>query len=472
MESKSITVFDLDNTLVRSNTLKGYVEYVKSNEYNNLISYLIIFLIRFKIFFLSRLLRIKKSNLLISELKGYSKNYLEKTGFDFVNNGLNYNKEISSHLKNDINQSHLPLLISGSIREIVQPVSELLNIDIFYSSVLSYNEDNNCQGAFAVDLRGNKEIALNDFQLKNSDYDFSKSVFTTDNFEDVSCAKNFGKIRAVIHNNKAEKFWQSYTNTIINAIPLKKLTYGLIINPGLYFFKIRPDWISFILYRLGFPVFLFFSFGNVSDVFGMVLSWLCFISLYEIGYLDNDYFAVRKEKNPSLRLEQNQNFLLIFSFVAVRLFVAFLSIYILAILYSVELANQIGLWSFGILLIFTVHNRLKRNHRLVTYSILKASHLIIPTVILFPVTTTLIAVVLLYLPKPCLGYFIKTINIRNNELSYKKILFPQLLTLMFLAVVEYSNNIPHDISYMGLYLIVCLSVEMMYVNSRNLVNFK
>ena len=85
-----------------------------------------------------------------------------------------------------------------------------------------------------------------------------------------------------------------------------KLYYLL---PGYYFFISRLNsFQSFFGWLIGYfiPIFFFiFSINNFTNYFEIILSFIVIISFYEIGYLKNDLYTTRNEKNPTLRIRDN-----------------------------------------------------------------------------------------------------------------------------------------------------------------------
>lgn len=185
-----------------------------------------------------------------------------------------------------------------------------------------------------------------------------------------------------------------------------------------YFFKVRPDPLSFILYRAGFPLFVLFYF-NV-DLHGMLISflaWAGFIAIYESAYIDNDYFAVKKEDKPSIRLSADQKEGPVYLF----LFAHF-SYFCLAILATyfqgdLELAIKVGCAQIFIGLVFFLHNRLQRKNRLITYMILKCSHLVVPVIFIEPLIPVILSVLIAYVAAPLIAYVRKVRNLKVSTLK-------------------------------------------------------
>lgn len=91
----------------------------------------------------------------------------------------------------------------------------------------------------------------------------------------------------------------------MKSFSLPLLTYSL---PFTYFWKSRlkglKDWVfhgwnEWIINLL--ILFLASNFAIYSSIIKFVIGYLGFISFYEIGYIFNDFYAVKKEANPRLR---------------------------------------------------------------------------------------------------------------------------------------------------------------------------
>ena len=86
-----------------------------------------------------------------------------------------------------------------------------------------------------------------------------------------------------------------------------------------------------------------------------VLSYLAFISLYEIGYIANDLFAARKEADGRLRGPQGTPLGWVAGWVLARLAVFALVSYVL------HKAGDVMWWAFfgGLAVVFAMHNHLR-----------------------------------------------------------------------------------------------------------------
>lgn len=129
-------------------------------------------------------------------------------------------------------------------------------------------------------------------------------------------------------------------------------------------------------------------------------------ALYEVGYLQNDFFTVRREKNPNHRLEEAVRKEIAKRFkaaVAVRFFAAALG----CVLLSLTGMAEIRLVRFGAALVlqmgcFGLHNQIRSRWNILTYFLLcSVKYMVLP--LLFCPTNALFAVlfsVLLSFPVP------------------------------------------------------------------------
>ncbi|MDK9362296.1 hypothetical protein [Lelliottia wanjuensis] len=106
------------------------------------------------------------------------------------------------------------------------------------------------------------------------------------------------------------------------------------------------------------------------------------MSLYEIGYFDNDFRTVAKEKNPTIRADEKRDWLKkrLFSIISVRLIIA---IVMFVFLFNRSDSHQQMLLSVLIAILiagFYFHNTLRSRCNVVTYFIIVTVRYLIPTV--------------------------------------------------------------------------------------------
>lgn len=187
--------------------------------------------------------------------------------------------------------------------------------------------------------------------------------------------------------------------------------------PGYYLFhsrlKRKTEIISLVYV---YPLFLFLLIYFWGDFdlakFGLVfiVYFLTWLSFYEIGYLENDVFTIKKEKQPTLRISENaistveENYKKILS---IRILIGLCSASILFLFNYLDWfsLNILGLF-FSILitrLSFWLHNKLRSRWNIITYFFLSCGkYLSIPILFYYhlPNFTFLIAIILLLFPIP------------------------------------------------------------------------
>lgn len=235
------------------------------------------------------------------------------------------------------------------------------------------------------------------------------------------------------------------------------LNFKHILLTSYYFFKVRPDLISFFLYRSGFPFFfLIYQETNLLDISLVILSWLSFMAAYEIGYIDNDYYAIKYEDKPSIRLSENQEIIGIVFFVIIRV-ITISSIFLITANYlNIEDASNLLVLIFITLFIFIIHNRLKRKNRILSYSILKSSHLFVP-LILVSKFSIIFPILLFYTPSPVIGYMQKIGYFTYTAHLQKTLIILQLM-IFFISLLFLDLSSPFMI--LSLYLLITRLLEI------------
>lgn len=431
-----ICVYDFDNTLGKGNTLYGFVKFATiASENKILLKTFKYFRYYIYIFFISKFTTKSKTEFLIGQLRGYSKEVLKRYGEEYIRHYLVFNKPVVSCLQQDVSNGFKPFIISGNILEVIEPASSQLNIKHIYTSKLEYDNDI-CTGFLDDDMRGNKLQVVNEIILEDQAIDFKASKFVSDNIEDIPAAKKFKYIVGVIINQSTAKDWYKVTDTVLllnNGIRLNAKHIYLL---AYYFVAVRTNWFTFLFHRFAFLVLVTYLYGDSSDVPLLIFSWCAFVSSYEIGYIDNDYYAIKSEINPTIRLvsDQAESHVLYFIIARVIYFagVTCISMSVWMDYYYVTIASLVNL------MIYCFHNRLPRKKRLITYSILKASHLYIPVLAFVHIHEILIAITLFYLPSVLTSYAKKVGLI---ETFYGKILYgiSSLQTAGIIWILQFHN---------------------------------
>lgn len=236
------------------------------------------------------------------------------------------------------------------------------------------------------------------------------------------------------------------------------LNFKHILFTSYYFFKVRPDLISFFLYRFGFPFFfLIHQEINLLDFFLVILSWLSFMAAYEIGYIDNDYYAIKYEDNPSIRLSENQELIGILLFVIIRVITISFILLITTNYFNIEHTSQLLVAIFTTLFIFGIHNRLKRKNRILSYSILKSSHLFVP-LILVSKFSIMFPILLFYIPSPVIGYMQKVGYFSYTAQLQKTLIISQFI-IFFICLI--FLGLSSSFMILSLYLLTARLLEIL-----------
>jgi len=132
----------------------------------------------------------------------------------------------------------------------------------------------------------------------------------------------------------------------------------IYLLPFSYFYNTRlrnGSWAFHALFEWLSAAILVMALGSVPPFQALIqaiLVYFAFISLYEIGYLVNDLFAARKEKDGRRRGPQNAPTMWVFTWIAFRI-MAFIALTIL-----LDMQEVWAWWSFFLALsiVFALHN--------------------------------------------------------------------------------------------------------------------
>ncbi len=177
---------------------------------------------------------------------------------------------------------------------------------------------------------------------------------------------------------------------------------------------------------------------NALKYFG--LGYLAFIALYEIGYIFNDYFSIKFEVNPRLRIKNIKISLAdIIIFIALRISV------FLAISYYLKVYSNYSWWIFyiALALMFYLHNILKSKPlKTFTFSSLAFFRFyapIFPFLAIAGIINTLPGVILFYI-------FFRTLTYMDSKDLIK---------------FEGRNTIPFKVHYYLLFLPVSIIISIL-----------
>lgn len=145
----------------------------------------------------------------------------------------------------------------------------------------------------------------------------------------------------------------------------------LYFLPFGYFVKTRLNTKSAILfhgyaeYLLGVLLLIYSGMDIPQAVFSFAAAYLAFISVYEIGYIFNDFVSVKFEENPRKRLQGwDPSWMVIGVWAAIRIAVFLLLTFLL------QQASSLQWWLFYLVLalVFATHNVLKlKEHKIFTF---------------------------------------------------------------------------------------------------------
>jgi phosphoserine phosphatase len=463
-----ISVYDFDKTLSLDNSLHGFVDYFILNQRNNnpILNFINYAIYKSKLFYLDRIIKKSKIEFLLIQLLGHSKMEICALAKEFVRCKLKFNHKLVDEMELDRLSGMTPVIVSGSIEEIIGPAAEVLNIQIYKSSTLNYS-NSQCLGDLKESLIGKKDCAVDELLTQYINVNLENSKFTSDNVEDINCAVRFGKVVGIIWNKKADTLWSKVTNIKIKIKPGVKLNALHTYVLGYYYFLIRSNWYTTLLFRLGFLAFvsLTLEIPNSADL--IILSWIVFISLYEIGYIDNDYYAVKKEDNPSIRLSADQKENQVRKFIIARIFYAFIGALLLTINFDMAAALIIIGAAVANLVIYLIHNRLPRGSRLLSYALLKASHLYIPLIAVAPIGSIFLAIFIFYLPSTLIEYSEKIgVKIKKNWREQPILLLVQWIILVVLFL--WLDDALSEVVKYGFYLLTIGSIPVLVKCQRYL----
>lgn len=154
------------------------------------------------------------------------------------------------------------------------------------------------------------------------------------------------------------------------VIPFYYLTYSRL--------KSLPEKLSLLwIYPLFLMVFLF-GFYNVEVIpnfLSFLMAIVAWMSIYEIGYLENDALTIKKETHPNLRIQEREiNFIeKNFRVILITRFLIF-GVIILIFFYSGLLSNRQLFTLISLIMLarlfFYMHNQIRSRWNILTYFVL------------------------------------------------------------------------------------------------------
>ena len=151
--------------------------------------------------------------------------------------------------------------------------------------------------------------------------------------------------------------------------------------PGFYLFYSRLKRKSEILsFLLVYPAIIFLlitiqaDFDLIHFSFLFIITLIAWLSFYEIGYLENDAITIKKEQNPTLRIEQGEIKIIQSKFVALQVtrFIYGTGLLFLIFFLSEFVNIKINIYFFIFMVIlarlaFYFHNTLRSRWNIFTY---------------------------------------------------------------------------------------------------------
>ena len=162
--------------------------------------------------------------------------------------------------------------------------------------------------------------------------------------------------------------------------------------PFMYWLTTRmlPSFPLAMLHRFGWQIILLISLGGgLREIIAFFIAWTCFKSLYELGYLMNDFYTAPREKEGRIKpcdvgLADNQSAILWFKMIVPRLIFSFI---MAGLLWYIVPINMQAWVTYALILLalftFVIHNSITPNKRPLTYFLLNLTKaaLVVPFVL-------------------------------------------------------------------------------------------
>ncbi|EPM2311057.1 hypothetical protein ACTK7M_000502 [Escherichia albertii] len=141
-----------------------------------------------------------------------------------------------------------------------------------------------------------------------------------------------------------------------------------------------------------------------GDVINFIVAFFMTMSLYEIGYMDNDFRTTKKEKEPTIRFFEGSDWVVKNYRLVVLLRITIASLLCIYLIYNIN-DNELGLLVFFIIILaigFYFHNTLRSRWNIFTYFVIVASRYLLPAVasITIPEESLLIIYLIIIFPLP------------------------------------------------------------------------
>lgn len=233
------------------------------------------------------------------------------------------------------------------------------------------------------------------------------------------------------------------------------------------------------------PVFLyaFVTINNskesiTSIAIAIVVSLIGTMSIYEIGYIRNDVFTIKKEKNPTLRLKKEE-----LTYVEMNIKVILLIKYIITLI-SLVIIFFMGYnalqYLVGLILIevvYFIHNTIRGKLSIVSFFILSTLRYIVPLVILNTKLEITILVFILVISVPRTiekaaekKFNIKVLNFVNESIDINFLRFIYYIALVINVLAQlFTNRISYLFLILSVYYLIYrgLIFAIIFMKNRN-----
>jgi hypothetical protein len=251
-----------------------------------------------------------------------------------------------------------------------------------------------------------------------------------------------------------------------------------------------------IIFFIPILIFTYYYLEIKSNIFIhlFLISQVIFYSIYEIGYIENDIITVKKEKNPTIRLNKKNT-----KFISKNYSILIYSRYLIFLLLVsllfwidkyIEYILNIELFLFQIIItriIFFFHNQIRNRLTIFTFFFLSVSKYTFPfilfieinenfyvnfffLILLFPL---LRSIEILCLKRYNLNFIINIIkNIDKLRVVYYFVLSTLIISIFLLKILNYDDFfITHTLAlYFLIFRIICYYVikKNLYIRNKGI----
>lgn len=193
--------------------------------------------------------------------------------------------------------------------------------------------------------------------------------------------------------------------------------------------KSNIDRVSWIIIFIIPPFIIGFSYSKIDFseyIFIFILANLAFYSLYEIGYLENDIQTTKKEKNPTIRIKDEDYNYLNTNYFKVISIKYIMTLFLVTLLFFVIEDNLMVVAFIFILFVsrifFYLHNFFRNRVNILTFFILAVTKYIMILFLLMPFNELFVPILLSILIFPLLRTIEHSSRKKYNLIKYSKII--------------------------------------------------